>query len=263
MQDPVTENVSIVTGRPVRAKDGENHDAHLIVHMALPSTRSSAGCPRPQQLIGPAMTAHIAEHVALKYATVQRGLGVPVPPINLSSPPGTSIVGDQEQQQSDAIGAMAAQQMAAFMQQSGLVMTPPGQEDGGAGAAESAGKLELMKAQTWKTIADGLKSMAEAGMSLEQAMAAEAAIEAGQIPVGPAPGGPSGAFGAAPKLPPAGGAPRPGSAPRAAMPQRQHHAQRRQPQMVPRQAWDRPCMTKISTEPRHMLRCNPNNRLSK
>jgi hypothetical protein len=131
------------------------------------------------------MLAHIAEHVALKYAQVQRGLGVPVPPINLSAQPGQSIAGAEAPQQSDAIAIAAAQQMGAFMQQSGLTMTPPSQTD----PAQVDEHHESLTRQ-WMQITAGMASLAKAGSNLQGGLQDEAAVlGADGNPVQPGQGG--------------------------------------------------------------------------
>jgi hypothetical protein len=202
VMDPITENIAMATGRPVKAKDGENHDAHLINHMAFAQHPQFGGLPQAQKLLGPAMLAHIAEHVALKYAQVQRGLGVPVPPINLSVQPGKSVAGDEAPQQSDAIAMAAAQQMGAFMQQSGLTMTPPGQDNQAA-----VDDHHESQARQWSLIAAGLASFAKAGQTLQTGMQAEAAVlGADGNPVQPGAGAPGPAR---PAMPAAAPAPQP------------------------------------------------------
>lgn len=61
--DPVTENQRLLTGKPVKAYEDQEHDAHISAHLnfarALP--------PEGQKAIEPALLAHIAEHAALKY----------------------------------------------------------------------------------------------------------------------------------------------------------------------------------------------------
>lgn len=194
MMDPVSENVAMTTGRPVKAKDGENHDAHLVTHMSYFQHPQFGGLPQAQKLIGPAMIAHIAEHVALKYVDTQRKLGVPVPPVNLSAQAGTSISGTEQPQQTDAIGQLAAMQVASFMQQSGLTTTPPGQ-DGEAQDQEQQRRLNESK--IWFNITSALAQMAKVGVSLEEGMQAEAAVE-GAAPGAAPPAGPTGALGGPP-----------------------------------------------------------------
>ncbi len=211
LMDPVSENIAMTTGRPVKAKDGENHDAHLIAHMAFFQHPQFGGLPQAQQLLGPAMMAHIAEHVALKYADVQRKLGVQVPPINLSAQKGKAIAGDENPDMSNAIAIAAAQTMSQFMQQSGLTTTPPGQDQN---AQAEIDRHHESEAKQWSYITAGLASLAKAGQTVAGALAVGNAVENG----GPAPNLP-GATPPGPEAPAPGPTPPQPPAPAPAQPQ--------------------------------------------
>jgi hypothetical protein len=81
--DPVTENMNILNGDPVKAFIYQDHEAHIQVHMAATDN------PEMQKLIAKApnakamqaaMSAHIAEHVAFAYrAKIEQQLGVELP----------------------------------------------------------------------------------------------------------------------------------------------------------------------------------------
>ena len=81
--DPVSENMSIITGEPIKAHDYQDHESHIKVHMA------AAEDPKIQQIIGmspaakaiqAAAAAHIQEHVAFQYRReIEKQLGVPMP----------------------------------------------------------------------------------------------------------------------------------------------------------------------------------------
>jgi hypothetical protein len=81
--DPVTENMNILNGDPVKAFIYQDHEAHIQVHMAATEN------PEMQKLIKKApnakamqaaMSAHIAEHVAFAYrAKIEQQLGVELP----------------------------------------------------------------------------------------------------------------------------------------------------------------------------------------
>ena len=195
IMDPVSENIAMTTARPVKAKDGENHDAHLIVHMSFMQHPQFGGLPQAKELIGPAMMAHIAEHVALKYAEVQRQMGVPVPPINLGAQPGESVAGAEQPQQAMAIAMAAAGMTGQFFQMSGLTTTPPGQDGAN---QEVVDKHHESQAKQWSYITAGLASLAKAGQTLQQGQAAEAAILNGDGTAAPpgSPVAPSGQQGA-------------------------------------------------------------------
>jgi len=82
--DPVSENMFILTGKPVKAFMYQDHDAHIQVHMSAmqdPHMQQIIGQnPQAQAIMG-AGAAHLMEHVAFKYrADIQQKLGASLPP---------------------------------------------------------------------------------------------------------------------------------------------------------------------------------------
>ena len=83
-KDPVSENMALLTGKPVKAFLYQDHAAHIQTHM------SAAQNPQITQLVGQgpmanaiqgALAAHIADHVAMQYrAEVEKQMGVELPP---------------------------------------------------------------------------------------------------------------------------------------------------------------------------------------
>lgn len=60
--DPVTENMNLMQGKPVKAGIEQNHDAHIVVHSAVQNEQSEA---------------HIQEHMALKFMLqMQNEMGI-------------------------------------------------------------------------------------------------------------------------------------------------------------------------------------------
>jgi len=82
-QDPVTENMNMLKGKPVKAFIYQDHEAHIQTHM------SAAQDPIIQQMVGQspmanqiqgALAAHIAEHVGFAYRKkVEEAVGIPLP----------------------------------------------------------------------------------------------------------------------------------------------------------------------------------------
>jgi len=82
-RDPVSENMDVLTGKPVKAFIYQDHEAHIVVHMAAmqdPKIGQMVGqSPMANQMMG-AMAAHIQEHVAFEYRRqLEEQLGVPYP----------------------------------------------------------------------------------------------------------------------------------------------------------------------------------------
>jgi hypothetical protein len=82
-KDPVSENMAIITGEPVKAFIYQDHEAHITVHMAFkdnPKLAQLAGQSPNAGNIQAAMEAHIAEHLAFAYRRqIEEQLGVPLP----------------------------------------------------------------------------------------------------------------------------------------------------------------------------------------
>jgi len=82
--DPVSENMNMLNGKPVKAFIDQDHKAHIEVHMAFandPKIRQLVGQSTKAPIIQAAMEAHIAEHVAFQYRLeIEEKLGVPLPP---------------------------------------------------------------------------------------------------------------------------------------------------------------------------------------
>jgi hypothetical protein len=82
-KDPVTENMDIINGKPVKAFIYQDHQAHIQVHMAAiqdPKIMQMVGQNPQAGAIQAAAMAHINEHVAFEYRKqLEEQLGVPLP----------------------------------------------------------------------------------------------------------------------------------------------------------------------------------------
>jgi hypothetical protein len=82
-RDPVSENMSVINGKPVKAFIYQDHEAHIAVHMAAmqdPKMAQMIGQSPMAQQIGAAMAAHIQEHLAFEYRRqIEQMAGVPYP----------------------------------------------------------------------------------------------------------------------------------------------------------------------------------------
>lgn len=67
--DPAEENVRASLGRPIRAYEDQNHDAHLSVHLAYLGDQSYGLNPLIAPGLAPAMAGHIREHLIYRYKT--------------------------------------------------------------------------------------------------------------------------------------------------------------------------------------------------
>jgi hypothetical protein len=110
--DPVSENMNALKGKPLKAFQYQDHQAHIQVHMSAmqdPIIMQLVGQnPRAQQ-IQAAMMAHIAEHVGFGYRQkIEQQLGMPLPPEDEKLPPQIEI----------ALSGMMAQAAQQVLQQS-------------------------------------------------------------------------------------------------------------------------------------------------
>jgi hypothetical protein len=83
-RDPVTENMNILKGKPVKAFAYQDHQAHISVHMAAkndPKIQAILGQnPQMAQGLIAAMDAHINEHVGYEYKNqLEQTMGVSIP----------------------------------------------------------------------------------------------------------------------------------------------------------------------------------------
>jgi hypothetical protein len=81
--DPVTENMNILNGDPVKAFIYQDHEAHIQVHMSAmenPEIQKLVAKAPNRKAMEAAMAAHVAEHVAFAYrAKIEKELGVELP----------------------------------------------------------------------------------------------------------------------------------------------------------------------------------------
>lgn len=82
--DPVSENMAVLKGKPVKAFMHQDHDAHIAAHTTFiqdPMIAQTIGQNPMAQQMQAAMMAHIAEHLGYQYRRqIEMRLGVPLPP---------------------------------------------------------------------------------------------------------------------------------------------------------------------------------------
>ena len=88
--DPITENMRILAGKPVKAFMYQDHEAHIAAHMGMsedPKFKELVtGTPAEATIMG-AGAAHVAEHFGFLYRkNIEEQLGVPLPPPDESLP---------------------------------------------------------------------------------------------------------------------------------------------------------------------------------
>lgn len=119
--DPVTENMFVLKGKPLKAFIHQDHEAHIKVHTAAmqdPLIMQLIGQNPQAQAMMAAMQAHIAEHVGYGYRQkIEQQLGMALPPEDEKLPPEVEIamsgmMAQAAQQVLQQNQAMAAQQQA-------------------------------------------------------------------------------------------------------------------------------------------------------
>jgi hypothetical protein len=128
--DPISENMAILNGKPVKAFIYQDHEAHITVHQAAmqdPKIAQIVGQNPQAQALMAAATAHIQEHLAFEYRKqIEEQAGVPYPAPDAEMDEETEIqvsrlaaAAAKQLLQKDQ--AEAAQQKAQQMQQDPLV----------------------------------------------------------------------------------------------------------------------------------------------
>jgi len=82
-RDPITENMDVFKGKPVKAFIYQDHEAHIMAHQNFlqdPMTAAMMGQnPQAQAIMG-ALQAHMAEHYGFKYRQqIEQEMGAPLP----------------------------------------------------------------------------------------------------------------------------------------------------------------------------------------
>lgn len=93
--DPVTENMAVLTGKPIKAFSHQDHQSHLTVHGSMvqdPKIAQLMGQNPNAAVIMGALQAHIAEHVSFEYRRqIEERLGVPLPGSDTELPPEVEV----------------------------------------------------------------------------------------------------------------------------------------------------------------------------
>jgi len=88
--DPVSENENVLTLKPVKAFEYQDHEAHMRVHMVLkndPQIKEQMQNNKMGGAINAALDAHIREHLAFIFRDqIEEELGVPLPPTDQPLP---------------------------------------------------------------------------------------------------------------------------------------------------------------------------------
>ena len=114
-RDPISENMSLLRGTPVKAFIYQDHEAHIAAHTSFlqdPMVSQQMGQNPMAQQMAAAAQAHIAEHLAFLYRKkIEEQMGVPLPP------PDEQLPEEIEVQLSQLVAKASAQLMQKNVQQ--------------------------------------------------------------------------------------------------------------------------------------------------
>jgi hypothetical protein len=172
--DPVSENMGVLTGKPLRAFIHQDHEAHIATHQAFlqdPQIMAFVGqSPAAQQVIA-ALQAHIGEHMAFSYRQqmeAKLGAQLPMPDEEMSedmenllsksmAKAGVQLAQQKQQQAAQQAAQQKMQDPVIQMQQQELQLKAAEQQRKAqkdqADAMEAAAKLQLDKEKADKAAA--------------------------------------------------------------------------------------------------------------
>jgi len=115
-RDPVTENMDLLRGKPVKAFAYQDHKAHIMVHTAAkndPQVQSIVGQnPQMAQQLVAAMDAHINEHVAFEYKNqIEQAIGMGIPSFEEENKDDQEEISKDMELEISRRAAMASQQI--------------------------------------------------------------------------------------------------------------------------------------------------------
>lgn len=178
-RDPVTENMSVLKGEPVKAFLNQDHQSHIAVHMAMlqdPMVMAVIGQNPRAPAIQAALMAHLAEHAGFQYRKqIEAQLGLTLPPEDEDLPPqieqALSEMMARAAQQALQLNQQQAQQQQAQQQAQDPLVMMQQQEL----ALKQGGlQLEAQKAQQDFAIAQAKLELEKQKMVLESSAKADA-----------------------------------------------------------------------------------------
>jgi len=181
--DPVSENMNVLVGKPVKAFIYQDHDAHIATHEAFlqdPQIAAFIGQnPAAQQVVA-ALKAHIAEHVAFSYRRqIEERLGAPLPQPgeempelieeNLSRLMSEAAIELAKQKQAAAAQQQAQQQMQdpAFQQKQAELQLKAAEQQRKAQKDQADAALDAAKLQLEKEKADNTATIEAARIAAQ------------------------------------------------------------------------------------------------
>jgi hypothetical protein len=115
-RDPVTENMDLLRGKPVKAFAYQDHRAHIAVHASAkndPQVQALVGQnPQMAQQLMAAMDAHINEHAAFEYKNqIEQAIGMEIPSFEEDNEDDKEEISQEMELEISRRAAMASQQI--------------------------------------------------------------------------------------------------------------------------------------------------------
>jgi hypothetical protein len=115
-RDPVTENMDLLRGKPVKAFAYQDHRAHIAVHASAkndPQVQALVGQnPQMAQQLMAAMDAHINEHAAFEYRSqIEQAIGMEIPSFEEDNEDDQEKISQEMELEISRRAAMASQQI--------------------------------------------------------------------------------------------------------------------------------------------------------
>ena len=66
-RDPVSENMALLNGKPIKVFEDQDHQAHIAVHQQFMMDPRFGGNPQAREVLYPLMMAHLGQHMAYLY----------------------------------------------------------------------------------------------------------------------------------------------------------------------------------------------------
>jgi hypothetical protein len=177
-KDPISENMDVLSGKPLKAFIYQDQDAHITTHTSFlqdPMTAQIIGQNPMAQQIGAALQAHIAEHYGFKYRQmIEQKLGAPLPDRDQDIPQDyevaiSRLVAQAAQQLTIQNQAQAAQQEAQQQAQDPIIQMQQ---------AELQLKAQEVQRKAQKDQVDAELKSAQLGIEMERIAAQERQAQA-------------------------------------------------------------------------------------
>ena len=191
-RDPISENMSFLTGKPTKAFIYQDHDAHIAVHTSMmqdPMVMGQMGQNPMAQQMQASIMAHVAEHIAFQYRTkIEQRLGATLPQPNIEMPEDVEVqlsklVAQAAKQLLDINKNQAAQQQAQQQMQDPVVQMQQAelqikQQDAQTKAQKVQGDLAIKQAELQLKMQQAQQAQGEDPSIAAQRQQQEIAMEA-------------------------------------------------------------------------------------